>query len=487
MFGIVFVGFGQALQALYLSDDIDKLLVAPVRTSAVMAAKLLSRMPSNIIVLFVVTIPAIIAYGIVAGLGAMYHVTAVLLVAVTPLFGISAGALVAIALVRLLPARRLNEWVGAASIVIGVLMSMLFYATSILGDREQTLDVQTLATVQAMLDRVEVLPLPSFWAGRALVELGHGQVTTFGVGAVGFYLLLTAGLFLLTVLVMNRLYLTGWLRMQSSGRVSQDVGERPGAFGRNSLDFILGYKDWLLRIRDPRLLATLATTMVMAVFMVFILFRPTGGADSLLQLAKHSRIEGAADPFSAGVTVSAMILFAGWMAFSRLALTSLSIERNAFYILKTAPVPPGQLLRAKTYGIFIPYAVLATTGLVAGLLTLKFSLLWAPYAWLVLMVIGYGLFAYLVSLGFLYPKFDWDDPRRMTNRRGSLPALFGTVFYVVLAAIVAESAYLTANAWPSFAVPIVLMGLALLGGGTWFFVQWRTGRVERAWPAIGAE
>jgi len=45
LFGVVFMGFTQALQALYLSDDLDRLLVAPLHSQAVMTAKLLSRMP----------------------------------------------------------------------------------------------------------------------------------------------------------------------------------------------------------------------------------------------------------------------------------------------------------------------------------------------------------------------------------------------------------------------------------------------------------
>ena len=115
------------------------------------------------------------------------------------------------------------------------------------------------------------------------------------------------------------------------------------------------------------------------------------------------------------------------------------------------------------------------------------SLVWTPYAWMVLLIMGYGLYSFLVSIGFLYPKFDWDDPRRMVNRRSALPALGGSIIYSLIAIVIAQATYIFAHNSPLWAIPIVIMGLALLAGGTWFFVHWSTVRVEAAWPSIGVD
>lgn len=480
LLGIVFVGFNQALQALYLSDDLDKLLVAPIRPRAVMTAKLLSRMPTTILFLLAAAIPALIAFGIGASLGPLYYVLGVLLIVIAPLFGISLGALIAIFMVRLLPARRLNEWVGAASIVIGVILSLLVYIPSMLSG-SQAPDARTLATIEDFINQFGALPLPSIWVGKALVEMGRGQIAVSAVVSVAFFLLITAGFFLVTVLLAQRLYLAGWLRMQSSGGMAQEISERPGVFGRNSLDFILSYKDWLLRIRDPRLLATLFTTVVFSGVAVFFMLRPEEDGSSLLTLGEEDT-----GILSTGVIICGLLYFLGWMIFNRLATTSLSIERQAFYILKAAPVSAGQLLRAKTFGIFLPYAVVITTGMITALFILKFSLLWAPYGLLTLLVMGYGLFGYLVAIGFLYPNLTWDDPRRMNNRKAGIPSLMGSLVYSAAATGIALLTFRFAHGSPALAIPIVIMGLALLAGGTWFFVNWITRRVERAWPMIGS-
>ena len=183
--------------------------------------------------------------------------------------------------------------------------------------------------------------------------------------------------------------------------------------------------------------------------------------------------------------VSGLIYFLGWLAFYNLALTALSIERKSFYILKTAPISASQLFRAKTFGIFIPYAVFATVVLVIMLIVMKLSLIWTPFGWMTLMIMGYGLYSF-VSIGFLYSNLDWEDPRRMRNRKAALPSLIGTFGYSLITIAVAISTYFFALSEPTLVIPIMIFGLALLTGGTWFFVHWCTNRVEKAWPLIGA-
>jgi hypothetical protein len=130
---------------------------------------------------------------------------------------------------------------------------------------------------------------------------------------------------------------------------------------------------------------------------------------------------------------------------------------------------------------------LCTIALAVFWIALKFSLLWTPYAWMVLMIMGYGLYSYLVSLSFLYPKSDWDDPPRMRDRRSGLPALIGSAVYSFLVILLAAITYIVAHGLAAWAIPIVVMGLAMMAGVTWFFVHWSTNRIEAAWPRIGTD
>lgn len=109
LIGTTISGFNQALQGLYLSDDLERLLVAPVRSRSVVTAKLLGRLPTVLFFMLGLTLPALIVFGVVLDLNLLYYLVGILLVVVAPLFGVSVGALVALFLVRLLPARRVHR------------------------------------------------------------------------------------------------------------------------------------------------------------------------------------------------------------------------------------------------------------------------------------------------------------------------------------------------------------------------------------------
>ena len=483
--GTAFAGFNQALQALYLSDDLERLLVAPVRARAVVTAKLLGRLPTIMFFLFGLAAPALVAFGIVLGLGPFYYLVGVLLLLVAPLFGISVGAIVAIYLVRILPARRLSDWVGAASIILGTVLSMLAYLPQILRGRNREMSAEAGAAIADALNGFSNVPLPSTWAGRALVDLGEYRLSAPGAGGLLGYLLITVGLFAATMFVADRLYLSGWLRMQSAGARTRGLNDAAGLFGGGSLDLILGYKDWLLRVRDARLMAAMFSGLLVTGIMVLFIFRP-GADNSILNFAGAFRERGLLSAvFSRGVMLSGIVYFVAWSSVSRIASSALSIERGAVYILKSAPISPTRIMRAKVFGVLAPYTLFVTLLLVAAAVFFDVSVLWLPYAWLVLLITGFGLISYAVSLDFVFPRLDWEDPRRMTNRKAALPLLLGWLLYSVAALPLALGAYVLGVATPVPAVVAVLLGLGLLAGGTWFFVSWRVQRVEAVWPMLG--
>lgn len=481
-------GFNQALQALYLSDDLERLLVAPIRSRSIVTAKLLGRLPMIMIVLLAVAMPALLAFGFTMEMGIIYYFLAIMLLLAAPLFGISLGALVAILMVRILPAQRLSEWVGAASIVIGTLFSILFYLPRMMASNEARFSNGSDVALEEMLDGYSNLPLPTHWAGRALIDLGEGRLIANDFVGLFIYFLITIGFFLMTILVADRLYLQGWLRMQSSGARTQGLKENVGIFGVDSLDLIIGYKDWLLRVRDARLLATIFSGLIFAVFLFFMMFRPQSGGASLLSLSETAGGIGILEIiFSKGVIVSGMIYGIAWSVFSRIARSALSIEREAAYMLKSMPISSAQILRAKVLGILLPYLLFVTILLIAFRFAFEYSLLWMPYAWFVLLIMGIGEITFSIAIDFIYPNLKWEDPRKMTTRKAALPSLIGTALYSVIAMATALATFALAAIKPPLAIPAVLFGLGLLTGGTWFFVGWCARRVEAAWLRLGAE
>ena len=239
LLGVLITGLNQAVRALFLSGDLERLVVAPVRTRSIMVAKLLSRLPGNVSLLLIVAVPAFVAYGIGAGAGVVYYVLGLLLLLLAPLFGLGVGALLAMVLVRLMPPNRLNEMLAASYALFGILFALVAQLPRFFFANEET-SMQTLETAGELLGRVEALPVPTMMAGRGLMALDAGQLDGGGLLGILFYLLITLGLFLGVVMFGERFYLSGWLKTQSAGGKRRGLEADGGAFSGRSLAVSLG-------------------------------------------------------------------------------------------------------------------------------------------------------------------------------------------------------------------------------------------------------
>jgi ABC-2 type transport system permease protein len=480
--GTVVIGVNQAIRALYLTNDMELLFSAPLRTEAIMTAKLLSRLPSTIIITLILTVPGLIAFGISTELGPAFIAAGATALLLAPLFGLSAGALLAMLIVRVLPAERVSEYLGAASIIIGVLIAIVFQLPRLIRGSEGPIDPQTAESLSAIIANLESIPLPTMWAGQGLVDLAQGRAAA-SLGSLSLYLLLTAGFFALTALLANQLYLSGWLRMQGSGYTRGGYTAEAGLFGSSSVGAGIAMKDWFLRLRDARQLAGLVSGIIFAGFFGFLMLRP-GDENGLMAAGEAVPFDLLRRLFSPGVLISGVILYAGWATFNRSAITALSIEAKSFYILKAAPVAPRAVFRSKVLGLAVPYAVFALLLLLISWVAMRFSVAWIPYAWLCLVIIGYGMITITTAMGFRYPRLDWDDPRRMTNRKAGIPNLILNLGYGLLSLVIAVLPFVLGSLFPRAVVPLVLLGLLLLAGMALLAERLGARVADEAWAGI---
>jgi ABC-2 type transport system permease protein len=481
--GTLISGINQAIRALYLTNDMELLFSAPIRTEAVLTAKLVSRLPTTVLVTLLLTIPALIGFGISTGLGVGFYIAGTIALVLAPLFGLSAGALLAMIIVRFLPAQRVSEYLGAASIILGVFVAILFQLPRFLSsDNGRGINPDAAEAMRGMISSIESIPLPSMWAGQGLVDLAQGRFVS-ALGELAVYLLLTAGLFFVTLLLANRMYLTSWLRMQGSGITRSGYVEQAGIFGSSSTEAGIASKDWLLRLRDPRQLAGLVSGLIFAIFFSYIMLRP--GSNEGLMAVSTSEVGNILDiVFSQGVVISGIILYAGWVTFQRAALTSLSIEGRSFYLIKAAPLAPQTVFRSKVLGLVLPYALFSLLLLIAAWFFMRFSAVWIPYAWFCLLIIGYGMITISTTMGFLYPRLDWDDPRRMTSQQATWRNLIAVLIYGLISLFIALLSFVAASIYPRFALLCVLLGLVILAGMAWLVERWSMRSVSKKWAGI---
>ena len=494
LLGVLVTGLNQSMRALFLSGDLDRLMVAPVHTRSVMVAKLLSRMPSSLLLLLLIAAPALIAYGIGIGAGPVYYLLGTLLLLLAPLFGLSVGAVLAMLLVRVLPVNRLNELMTATYALLGIGIALLAQTPRFLiqDDPEAMLESVSANRLTSLIGAFDRLPIPTFWAGRGLVALDAGQVDATGLLGIAAYVLVTLGLFTAIVLTADRLYLSGWLKTQSAGGKRRGLETTGGVIGRRSLATTIGVKDWLQRLRDPRQLVSLVGGGFIAVVVgALAIFRGSGGQESLMTAASQGDIPDVSGPlailtagFSPGVLIAAWALFVGYVFLSNTGTYALALEGPAFQMLKAAPIRPREVWYAKLWSVYIPFAVLFGVVLIAAWFFTRYSLPWLPYALLGGLVYGYGLLAACVSTGFRYANLNWVDPRRMVTSGGGLISFVLTILYGLPGGIILFLGFGLAAVWPQWAIPIALAALLLLAGLTWLWGRWMVRWGESAWDKL---
>jgi ABC-2 type transport system permease protein len=492
LLGVLITGLNQAVRALFLSGDLERLVVAPVRTRSVMIAKLLSRLPGNVSILLVVAVPAFVAYGIGVGAGVIYYLLGLLLLLLAPLFGLGVGALLAMVLVRLMPPNRLNEMLAASYALFGIMFALIAQLPRLFFTNEET-SLQTLETAGEMVGRIEGLPVPTLMAGRGLMALDAGQLDGGGLLGILFYLLITAGLFLGVVMFGERFYLSGWLKAQSAGGKRRALDADGGAFSGRSLAVSLGLKDWLLRLRDPRqLVSLLGGGLIAIVVSALAIFNDNGGQGSLLDATNSGAFQAPGNwaaltaAFSPGVIMSAWAIFAAYVILSTPAMSALALEGRSFTLLKAAPLRPRQVWWAKMWSTLIPGTIVFAVFLLLTRLVFSFSIAWMPYALAAGLLMNAGLTMINVSAGFRFANLDWVDPRRMTTSGGGWVSFIFTLIYGLPSVVITLAPFAAAQMWPQWSLALMLAGLLLLGGITWVLMVFMARWAEKAWELLPA-
>ncbi len=404
--------FGILLQALYLSRDLDFLIAAPLPMRAVFLSKLILAILPGFGLFCLAAVPLLFGLGAASAYYPLYYPLVVIVLCVTALASAGAASILVMAVVRVIPPRRVAEVLAFIGAIVSILISQS-------GNLAGTVDVDggQLAGALSRLGALAPAWSPFTWAGRGLVDLGSGAWLS-GAGLTLLTLLAAGGLFALTLAAAERLYYSGWAGMRSSTqkakprrrRKSTDERTRiSGALLALPLRSIIA-KDTLLLRRDLRNLSQLITPLILGLVLVFSSLRSSESSQLPVDVPVQSlRV----------YTTILLTLFVGWMLLFNLATTSISREGKSFWLLSAAPLRPLHLLWAKFITALLPALAVgwffsAVTGLLHAL----------PFRDLgyILLVTGFcfaGLTGILLAYGVVGANLDAGDPRKMGLRGGA--------------------------------------------------------------------
>ena len=430
-FLFLLTNFAVLLQVLYLSNDMDFLLSAPLPMRAVFLAKLIQGLLPNFGLVCLFALPLMFGLGARQGYNALFYPLVVVTLALVSMLGAGISALLVMAVVRLVPARRLAEVLG----FFGALISLLLSQSGQLFAHVQPAAGGITDTI-TKLTGIDQPWSPLAWAGRGLVALGEGNWLV-GVPLLLLSLAVAGGLFWAALALAERLYYSGWARMQVSPRkkklrraAAAPIGMEAALPGRSLFGRIpapvraVVTKDWRLLRRDLRNLSQLIAPLIFTVIYAFSTLR---GFQSISQTSDDifTSILAHSQPYIS----LALPMFFGWSFLVSLAINAFSREGKSYWMLKAAPLSTGRLVAAKYISSFVVSLVFEWV-LFAFVIALNWhGLETAIYAAVVGALYIAGLTGIMLTFGIVGAKLDWSDPRRMTTgSAGCLSAIVGIVY-----------------------------------------------------------
>jgi len=324
------------------------------------------------------------------------------------------------------------------------------------------------------LRQLAAIPLPSLVAGRGLAAAGAGNWAAAAAELAGF-LVLTFGLFAGCVVAADRLYATGWARMQGAGvanrsraRVARDAANA-GWLGRAPAWAAIALKDWRTIPRDLRNFAQLLTPLVILPIVYFNIIGGGRRSSSALTDTLSGLGGGTIDPV--GIVVAGGILLATVLIFRRVAATAISMEGRAWWMLKLAPISGQELLRGKLAAALVPFAILSTLLLLGATLWRGFSAVGFLYGWFGIQLLGAAILATATGAAVPWAKLDWDDPRKMSSGWGNLISLIAGVLVAGVAGLLLCLPFVAVAFAPGLVLAAWLVGpllaLAIVAGAVW--------------------
>jgi ABC-2 type transport system permease protein len=435
-FAILITSFGLLLQALYLAGDMDFLLSSPLPIRAVFLSKLSQAILPNYALVLLIGLPILFGLGLSQNYNFLYYPLVILVLTLLAFAAAGIASLVVMAVVRVFPARRVAEVLGFFVAIISFLCSQ---SGQLANFEEISGEQASLALIQ--LGRINSPFSPLAWAGGGLVAIGQGQWMS-GAGLFILTLVLSGGIFAMSLSTAERLYFSGWASVHSSSRRAKKIRRQPsGSPARSLLSTLIDrllpspvrailVKDFLVLRRDLRNMSQLITPLIIGIVYAVMLVRsggqpPPGRGEApavFMQVLTNLMLY-------ANVGIS---LFIGWSLLSRLAGMSFSLEGKQYWLLKSAPVSTPRLITGKYLVAYLPTLILCWTFLLIISLFQRVSLDTIAYSLVVVALTVAGVAGLNLAFGVIGANFDWEDPRRISQGAlGCLGFLVSGFFFLV--------------------------------------------------------
>jgi len=447
------------LALLTYSSDLKLLLLTPLRPWVTLGEKLATVYGVLAGPVLVLGLPVLIGIGRAGGAGAAYYVAAALALLLVPVAPVALALLLTVAVLRWIPPARAR----AVTAILGALLSGGIYigAQLLVNPRtyEQAPGPPRLFTDAA---RGPWGLAPVAWPGRAIGLLIAGDAGA-GIAYLVAVIAMALVLAVLAVTLSSRLFATGWATYQEVGRrtrratpggagaTGRATPERAGvasvlapagatetlalpqAMSAPMMDtsarhpdrwppwWPLVGKEWRTLRRDPQVWARLLYSFVVIGFLFW----------QNLSRISLSSTDMAGLPVSLGsIGFFGLLCVLLWLPLTTLALPAVNREGRALFVLALAPIGARDILLSKWIFSAAPPLALSEALLGVGAWWLRLGPGQILLGACALASIAIAAAGGLLFVSLIWPRLDWDNPRRQVSGQASLVGGIGGLLLV---------------------------------------------------------
>ena len=424
---LLFSSILTSLSKLYLSRDLLLVHSLPVSSYKIFITRWIDSTIDSAWMVIIYTLPVLISYGIVYQSGIFYYVNTMIAMLCLATIASAISTLLVMTAVIFIPASRMKS----VFIFMGILSFVVIYLAIRLSQPELLVDPEVFDTVMVYITSLQTPSspfLPSSWVYdsiRAALSGSFGSSLFFTALALSF----TGLIVFILVLLSDAIYFRGFSKTQNApARLF-----KKNVIGDRIFNFLPGpvksftVKEIKTFLRDQTQWTQIFLIAALVVIYVYNF--------KVLPLDKSPiRTVYLQNLFS--FLNMGLALFVLTAVTARFAYPAVSMEREAFWLVKSSPLSLRTFLWIKFFIYYFPLLILTEVLIIATNILLRVTPFMMAMSTLTVFFIVPGIVALGVGLGAAYPDFKAENPTQTITSFGGLVFMIVCAGYIGLVVLI---------------------------------------------------
>ena len=424
---LLFSSILTSLSKLYLSRDLLLVHSLPVSSYKIFITRWIDSTVDSAWMVIIYTLPVFIAYGIVYQVGVFYYANTMISMTCLAVIASAISTLIVMAAVIFIPASRMKS----VFILMGILFFVVLYLAIRLSQPELLVDPEVFDSVMVYITSLQTPSspfLPSSWAYDSIRSALSGSSSNslfFTALSLSFAGMIVSAMIFLS----DAIYFKGFSKTQNA---PARLFKNNVAFDR-IFNFLPGpVKSFTIKeiktfLRDQTQWTQLFLIAALVVIYVYNF--------KVLPLEK-SPIKTVYLQNLFSFLNMGLALFVLTAVTARFAYPAVSLEREAFWLVKTSPLSIRTFLWIKFFIYYLPLLILTEILIVATNILLQVTPFMMILSTLTIFFIVPGIVAMGIGLGAAYPDFKAENPTQTITSFGGLVFMIACAGYIGLVVII---------------------------------------------------